>query len=146
MRVDSPYISRAKYSRVCLRSTKETFVSTYNPSTWWNMQWARAEMASFRKTLPGKIIRMGGFVFSMILTCTEDVWVRKRTSLPSALFSMKKVSCISRAGWSGVKLRAEKLCQSSSISGPSAIVNPMRAKMSMIRLSTIDNGWRLPIG
>ena len=87
--------------------------------TWWKMQWARAEMASLRNTLPGHITRIGGLRFSIVLTCTELVWVRRRTGLTPE--EMKNVSCMSLAGWSGGKLRASKTWWSSSISGPSAI-------------------------
>ena len=45
------------------------------------MQWARAEMASLRNTLPGQMTRMGGLRVSMVLTCTELVCVRRRTGL-----------------------------------------------------------------
>ncbi len=42
------------------------------------MQWARAEMASLRKTRPGQMTRIGSFMFSIVRTCTDDVWVRSR--------------------------------------------------------------------
>ena len=44
----------------------------------------------------------------------------------------KKVSCISRAGWRGGKLRPVKLWKSSSMSGPSATAKPISAKMAII--------------
>ena len=62
----------------------------------------------------------------------------------SGLDWMKKVSCISRAGWFSSKLRAVKLCQSSSISGPSEILNPIWEKMSIILDVTMEIGWRDP--
>ena len=89
------------------------------------------------------MVRMGGCVFSITRTCTEEVCVRKARS---GSFSMKKVSCMSRAGCSSGKFRAVKLWKSSSISGPSETVNPMREKMSMISLRTMESGWRVPRG
>ena len=77
----------------------------------------------------------------MNLTWTELVWVLKRKS---GFFSIKNVSCISLAGWCSGKFNALKLCQSSSISGPSLIVNPIFEKMSTILFFTIDMGWRDP--
>ena len=109
----SPKSSRAKYSKVCFRSANDTFSSTYKPSIWWKMQCERAEMASLRNTRPGKMARMGGCVFYITRICTLEVCVRSNTS---GSFSMKKVSCISRAGCSGGKFNAENTCQSSSIS------------------------------
>ncbi len=85
---------------------------------------------------------MGGCVCSISRVCTEEVCVRRSTSKGSR--EMKKVSCMSRAGWSGGKLRLSNTCQSSSISGPSAIVKPMPAKMRRISLRTTDRGWRVP--
>ena len=76
-------------------------------------------MASLRKTRPGQMTRIGGRWCSIVRAWIDEVWVRSRMS---GFFSMKKVSCMSRAGCSGGKLSAEKTCQSSSISGPSATV------------------------
>ena len=103
------------------------------------MQCARAEIASFLKTRPGEIVRMGGFSVSITLTWTDEVWVRsEKSSL------MKNVSCMSLAGCSFGKFNAEKLCQSSSISGPSETLKPILEKMSMISFRTIEMGWREP--
>ena len=77
--------------------------------------------------------------------CTDEVWVRRATSCLPSSFSTKKVSCMSRAGWSWGKLSAEKRCQSSSISTDSATVKPMREKMSIISFITTESTWRLPI-
>ena len=59
----------------------------------------------------------------MALICTGEVCVRStRPDLrpgPSGP-SMKIVSCISRAGWSGRMFSASKLYHSASTSGPSA--------------------------
>src|SRR5690606_7630099 len=66
--VPSPYSSCTKKNRVCFRSAKDTSSSTYNPSTWWKKQCARAEIASFRYTLPGMIALNGGFPISIIRT------------------------------------------------------------------------------
>ena len=107
------------------------------------MQCARAEMASLRNTRPGMINRMGGSRFSISRTWTELVWVRNNTS---GLRSTKNVSCMSRAGCSGGKLRPLNTCQSSSISGPSATANPMFWKMSTISRRTTCKGWWVPIG
>ena len=47
---------------------------------------------------------------------------------------------MSLAGCSLGKFKAEKLCQSSSISGPSDIEYPIRENISIISFFTIDNG------
>ena len=57
---DLPNISLVKYNKVCFRSANDTFLSIYKPSTWWNKQCERAEIASLRNTLPGEIVRIGG--------------------------------------------------------------------------------------
>jgi len=54
------------------------------------------------------------------------------------------VSCISLAGCSSGKFKAEKLCQSSSISGPSLTVNPIRLKISTISFRMREIGCLLP--
>ena len=46
----------------------------------------------------------GGRCFSMVRTCTGEVWVRSST--PSLT---KNVSCSERAGWSAGVLSASKL-------------------------------------
>ena len=53
---------------------------------------------------------------------------------------IKKVSCISLAGCSFGKFSAVKLCQSSSISGPSEMANPIEEKIWTISASIIDKG------
>ena len=58
---------------------------------------------------------------------------------------MKKVSCMSRAGWYSGRFNAVKLCQSSSISGPSDTLKPMVEKISIIWFFTIEIGCREPI-
>ncbi len=73
----------------------------------------------------------------MVRICTGEVCVRSRR--PPA---RKKVSWLSRAGWSGGKLSASKLCQSSSASGPSATEYPMRRKISSISRRTSVTGWQ----
>ena len=78
---------------------------------------------------PGQMIRIGGSCFSITRVCTEEVCVRSNTS---GLCWIKNVSCISRAGWSSAKFKEEKTCQSSSISGPSAMLNPNRPNISQI--------------
>ena len=132
----------AKYKRVCFSSAKETSLSIYKPSIWWNKQWALEETASFLYTLPGEIVLIGGLFFCIYLACTDDVWVLKRRS---GLVWIKKVSCISLAGWFFGTFNAVKLCQSSSISGPSEIENPIDEKISTISCSTIDKGCLEPI-
>ena len=55
------------------------------------------------------MMRIGGLDLSMVRICTGLVWVRKTFGVsPSAAF-MKKVSWVSRAGWSGGKFSAVKL-------------------------------------
>ena len=51
---------------------------------------------------------------------------------------------MSQAGWSSAKFKEENTCQSSSISGPSAMLNPKRPKMSQISFFTSESGWRVP--
>ena len=87
-------------------------------------------------------MRIGGCVCSMVRVCTDEVCVRSSTSAFS--LSIKNVSCMSRAGWSGGKFRLSNTCQSSSISGPSAMVKPMEPKMDIISLRTSVSGWRVP--
>ena len=136
-----PNISCAKSNKTCFKSVNETFLSIYSPSTWWKKQCARAEIASLRYTRPGQITRMGGCWLSMTRACTEDVCER---STMSGRASTKKVSCMSRAGWSSAKFIDEYTCQSSSISGPSASVKPRREKISTISFFTMVSGWRVP--
>ena len=49
-------------------------------------------------------------------------------------------------GRSSAKFNAENTCQSSSISGPSAIENPKRAKISHISFFTKESGCLDPNG
>ena len=57
---------------------------------------------------------------------------------------MKNVSCISLAGWFSGKFNAVKLYQSSSISGPSSMLNPISLKILMILFLTILSGCSDP--
>ena len=57
----------------------------------------------------------------------------------------KKVSCISRAGWSGGKLSLPKLRSSVSISGPSAMAKPISAKIAVNSSTTWLIGWMRPV-
>ena len=139
--MDLPNKLFVKYSSVCLRSAKETFLSMYKPSTWWNTQWDRAEMSSFRNTRPGERVRIGGMLASMCRTCTDEVCVRNNMS---GFVCTKKVSCMSRAGWCSGRFKAVKLCQSSSISGPTDKEKPSFEKISMTWLRKIEIGWSEP--
>ncbi len=53
-------------------------------------------------------MRIGGLIFSMVRICTGEVWVRSsnrsRCGLDSWL-AMKRVSCVSRAGWLSGKVQ-----------------------------------------
>ena len=69
-----------------------------------------------------------------------------RSTRPASGGSMKKVSCICRAGWSAPRLRASKFSHSDSTSGPSAISQPIATKMSSTRSETRLMGWRAPSG
>ena len=62
-------------------------------------------------------------------TCTGEVWVRSSTVSGSPT-SRYKVSHIPRAGCAGGILRASKLYQSVSISGPSATEKPIATNTS----------------
>ena len=55
------------------------------------------------------------------------------------------MSCISRAGCPSGKLSAVKLYQSVSMSGPSAMVNPMSEKIAVISSQTWLMGWMRPV-
>src|SRR5437764_8890118 len=90
------------------------------------------------------MLRMGGGCVSITRTCTDDVCVRKAYCSFKFFDSTKKVSCISRAGCSGGKFSAEKLCQSSSISGPSVMLNPMRSNICTMRFRIIEIGCSDP--
>ena len=57
---------------------------------------------------------------------------------------MKKVSCVSRAGWPSGKFSAVKLCQSSSMSGPSATVKPISPNTAAISSNTCMTGCSAP--
>ena len=63
-----------------------------------------------------------------------------RSSRWASAGATKKVSCISRAGWSGAKLRESKLNHSDSSSGPSAISQPMPTKISETRSIVSESG------
>ncbi len=75
------------------------------------------------------MIFTGGGPASMVRTCTGEVCERStRLPLPAGALpagapleagaSTKKVSCMSRAGWSAGVLRASKLFHSVSTQGP----------------------------
>ena len=105
-----------KCSRVPRRCPMLIPRSTSSPSAWWNIGERRMVISSRRNTLPHDITLIGGLERSIVRICTLLVWVRRRS------FSERKnVSCVSRAGWSGVKLSASKLYQSVSTSGPGSI-------------------------
>src|SRR4029453_13225205 len=86
--------------------------------------------------------RMGGGVLCMTWSCVGEVCVRSRSVPPSR----KKVSCASRAGWLGGKLRPPKLWKASSTSGPSATEKPIDKKMSITSSSVWRRGWTWPRG
>src|SRR5690606_30953558 len=92
------------------------------------------------------VIQLAGAASAVFITriCTGEVWVRSTRVTPSGCGAMKKVSCISRAGWPSGKLSAVKLCQSVSISGPSAMEKPMSEKMAVISSQTWLTGWMRP--
>ena len=144
--MSSPKSSRANVRSTCFRSVKDTFLSIYSPSIWWKKQCALAVIASLRYTLPGHIMRIGGCDVSITLACTELVWLLKSMFFVTSAFpfSTKKVSCISLAGWSAAKFIFVNTCKSSSTSGPSASVKPIRENMSIISFLTIVNGCLEP--
>ena len=76
--------------------------------------------------------------------CTGEVWVR--STVPASGSPTNRVSCIVRAGWSGMKLRASKLSHSASSSGPSATSQPMATKTSIIWSISAVIGWIAPVG
>ena len=49
-----------------------------------------------------------------------------------------------RAGWSGPRLRASKFSHSASMTGPSAISQPIATKTSAIRSAPVVSGCRAP--
>ena len=80
----------------------------------------------------------------MVRTCTGEVWVRSTS--PPLSGPTNNVSCMVRAGWSGMKLSASKLSHSASSSGPSATSQPMPTKTSSIRLIRAVIGCTAPTG
>ena len=115
-------------------------LSMARPSNWWKTGVWVASSSSVRNTLPGHSTYTGSSRSSMERTCTGEVWVRSSRCASGG--STKNVSCISRAGWSGLKFRALKLNHSDSTSGPSAISQPMPTKMSETRSCSVERGWR----
>ncbi len=97
--------------------------------------------------MPRAIHGAGGGVLVRCIarTCTGLVWVRSTLRSPAASGVRKKVSCSSRAGWRGGKLRAVKLWKSSSMSGPSASAKPISAKIATISSITCITGWTQPL-
>ena len=95
--------------------------------------------SSRRKTLPGAMIRTGGGPAIIVRICTGEVCER-RMRPPST----KKVSCMSRAGWSGGVLSASKLCHSVSIQGPVRTSKPMPWKICSISRRTSVSGCSVP--
>ena len=78
MRVSSPNIFLAKSSSVPFRSPIVMPLSTTSPSNWWNSGECVASTASERYTRPGEMMRIGGFFFSIVRTCTGEVCERSR--------------------------------------------------------------------
>ena len=57
-------------------------------------------------------MRIGGRIFSMVRICTGEVCVRSSNRSRCGFDcwpAMKRVSCVSRAGWFGGKFSASKL-------------------------------------
>ena len=93
-----------KQSLVAFNSAKVTFLSIYKPSISDEIpQESGNLLLHFLYTLPGIIVRIGGFCESIIRICTGEVCV-----LNSRLLSdlIKNVSCISLAGCSGGKIQS----------------------------------------
>ncbi len=85
----------------------------------------------------------GGGWDCIVRICAALVSVRSRSSgCPGTLTYSE--SFIVRAGWSGGMLSAWKLCQSSSISGPSATRNPRSVNTSTSSRSMMLSGWSEP--
>ena len=136
--VSGPKKRWTKAMSVAFRSSKLTFLSTCRPSHCGNIGvWVAS--SSRRKTLPGAMIFTGGGPASMVRICTGEVCER-RMRPPST----KKVSCMSRAGWSGGVLSASKLFHSVSISGPVRTSKPMPRKISSISMRTRVSGCSVP--
>ena len=77
----------------------------------------------------------------MVRICTGEVCER-RIRPPST----KKVSCMSRAGWSGGVLSASKLFHSVSIHGPVRTSKPRPRKIVSISRRTRVSGCSVPSG
>ena len=84
-------------------------------------------------------MRTGGLFAIMQRICTGEVCVRRRRSSVS-----QRVSDWSIDGWWGAVLSAVKLLNFVSMSGPSATVKPMRAKMRATSAMTLESGWTAP--
>src|SRR3989475_5173890 len=88
----------------------------------------------------------------MYRVCIDEVCVRSSVRMSPAPPSPRigearySVSCMSRAGCSAGMFSASKQCHSSSASGPSTTVNPMRVKMSSSWSRAMVNGCRWPSG
>ena len=86
---------------------------------------------------------MGGLRFSITRICTGEVCERSITSSGSPRFT-KIVSKLPRAGCQSGMLRASKLYQALSTSGPSATVYPIPTNTSSRRSRAWVTGWKWP--
>ena len=84
-------------------------------------------------------MRTGGLRASIVRICTGEVCVRSSSSGPS-----QNVSRSSRDGWCLAVLSASKLLNSVSMSGPSATVKPICAKMRVTSSVTSVSGCSEP--
>ena len=122
-RSPSPNIASTNARIAPRRSAMVRPSSTARHSIWWNTGLCVASSASLRKHVPGLTTYSGSGRVSMARIWTGEVCVRStmpEDADPSGA-ATNRVSCISRAGWSGGKLSASKLYHSASTSGPSAI-------------------------
>jgi hypothetical protein len=123
---DFPNISFVKYNKVCFRSAKETSLSIYNllgeRCSANEMIWPHYEILSGEMADRRFIVFHVTHLHRRCVRTQQNIWVSLN----------KKVSCMSRAGWYSGRFRAVKLCQSSSISGPSDTLKPIVEKISII--------------
>ncbi len=90
--------------------------------------------------LASDAMALAGVTDQIVYLDEGDLLVCVRSASSFSPFEIKKVSCMSRAGCSGGKLSALKLCQSSSISGPSDTTKPTRLNISIISRRISESG------
>ena len=119
--------------------------STASPSTWWNTGQVRGVGglapvdAPGRDDVDGRRLRLHrADLHRGRLGAQQEVRAPRDRDVERVLHRPGRVILGMFSAW--------KLCQSSSISGPSATRNPRLVNTSTIRLGTIVSGWSDPAG